>query len=134
VSHYAKVQDGVVTQVIVAEPEFFDTFVDNSPGKWIKTSYNIRGGVYYDPTTNEPATDQSVINDDDARLRKNYAGVGFTYDRDRDAFIPPKPYDSWVLNEDTCLYEAPVAYPDDGNDYEWDEETTSWVLVEEPTA
>jgi len=133
VSHYAKVQDGVVTQVIVAEPEFFDTFVDNSPGKWIKTSYNIRGGVYYDPTTNEPATDQSVINDDDARLRKNYAGVGFTYDRDRDAFIPPKPYDSWVLNEDTCLYEAPVAYPDDGNDYEWDEETTSWVVVEEPT-
>jgi len=132
-SHFAKVQDGIVTQVIVAEPEFFDTFVDSSPGKWIKTSYNIRGGVYYDPVTNEPAADQSVINSDEARLRKNYAGVGFTYDRDRDAFIPPKPYDSWILNEDTCLYDPPVPYPDDGNNYEWDEQTTDWVLlVEEP--
>jgi len=131
-SHFAKVQDGVVTQVIVAEPEFFDTFVDNSPGKWIKTSYNIRGGVYYDPATNQPAADQSIVDGDEARQRKNYAGVGFTYDKDRDAFIPPKPYDSWILNEDTCLYEAPVAYPDDGNDYTWDEQTTDWVLVEEP--
>lgn len=133
-AHYAKVQQGVVTQVIVAEPEFFDTFVDNSPGRWIKTSYNIRGGVYYDPATNEPAADQSVINEDEARLRKNYAGIGFAYDKDRDAFIPPKPYDSWLLNEESCLWEAPVPRPDDGNDYEWDEETTSWVLVEEPTA
>jgi len=132
-AHYAKVQDGVVTQVIVAEPEFFNTFVDSSPGKWIKTSYNMRGGVYYDPSTNKPATDQSVINDDEARQRKNYAGIGFTYDRERDAFIPPKPYDSWVLNEETCLWEAPVPRPDDGKDYEWDEETTSWVLVEEQT-
>lgn len=128
--HYAKVQNGTVIQVIVAEPEFFDSFVDNSPGKWIKTSYNIRGGVYYDPETNEPAEDQSVINEDEARLRKNYAGIGFTYDRDRDAFIPPKPYDSWVLNEDTCLYDPPVPYPDDGNNYTWDEETTSWVVAE----
>ena len=131
-SHFAKVQDGTVTQVIVAEPEFFDTFVDSSPGKWIKTSYNIRGGVYYDPATNEPADDQSVIDGDEARLRKNYAGIGYTYDATRDAFIPPKPYDSWILNEDTCLYEAPVPYPSDGNDYEWDEQTTDWVLVEEP--
>ena len=128
--HYAKVQNGVVTQVIVAEPEFFDTFVDTSPGKWIKTSYNIRGGVYYDPTTNRPAADQSIIEGDEARQRKNYAGKGFTYDRERDAFIPPKPYDSWVLNEDTCLYDPPVPYPDDGNDYTWDEETTSWVVAE----
>jgi len=132
-AHYAKVQDGVVTQVIVAEPEFFDTFVDNSPGKWIKTSYNVRGGVYYDPATNQPAADQSVIDGDEARLRKNYAGIGFAYDKDRDAFIPPKPYDSWILNEDTCLYESPVPYPDDGNEYTWDEQTTDWVLlVEEP--
>lgn len=126
-SHFAKVQNGTVTQVIVAEPEFFDTFVDSSPGKWIKTSYNIRGGVYYDPTTNEPATDQSVINDDEARQRKNYAGIGFTYDKQRDAFIPPKPYDSWILDEDTCLYNAPVPYPSDGEDYVWDEETTNWI-------
>jgi len=132
-SHFAKVQDGVVTQVIVAKPDFFDNFVDSSPGKWIKTSYNIRGGVYYDPETNQPAEDQSVIDGDEARQRKNYAGVGFAYDRERDAFIPPKPYDSWILNEESCLWEAPVPRPDDGNNYEWDEETTSWVLVEEQT-
>ena len=129
-AHYAKVQNGTVTQVIVAEPEFFDSFVDSSPGKWIKTSYNILGGVYYDPNTNQPAADQSVINEDEARQRKNYAGIGFTYDSDRDAFIPPKPYDSWRLNEDTCLWDPPAPYPDDGNDYAWDEETTSWVLDE----
>jgi len=131
-AHYAKVQNSVVTQVIVAEPEFFHSFVDTTPGKWIKTSYNMRGGIYYDSTTNQPAADQSIIDGDEARLRKNYAGVGFTYDKDRDAFIPPKPYDSWVLNEDTCLYEAPVPYPDDGNEYTWDEQTTDWVLAEEP--
>jgi len=130
-SHYAKVQDGIVTQVIVAEPEFFNTFVDNSPGKWIKTSYNMRGGVYYDPATNQPAEDQSVIKGDEARQRKNYAGIGYTYDKTLDAFIPPKPYDSWVLNEETCLWEPPTPRPDDGKDYRWDEETTSWVEVTE---
>jgi len=130
-AHFAKVQNGVVTQVIVAEPEFFNTFVDTSPGKWIKTSYNIRGGVYYDPATNQPADDQSVIDGDEARGRKNYAGIGFTYDKNRDAFIPPKPYDSWVLNEEACLWEAPTPQPDDGKDYRWDEENTSWVEVTE---
>ena len=130
-AHYAKVKNGTVTQVIVAEPEFFDSFVDSSPGKWIKTSYNIRGGVYYDPNTNQPAADQSIIDGDEARLRKNFAGKGFTYDRDRDAFIPPKPYDSWVLNEDTCLWNPPVPYPDDDKFYTWDEETQSWVEVTE---
>jgi len=129
--HYAKVQEGVVTQVIVAEPEFFDSFVDSSPGKWIKTSYNMRGGVYYDPETNQPAEDQSVIDGDEARQRKNYAGIGYTYDKTLDAFIPPKPYNSWVLNEDTCLWEPPTPRPDDGKDYRWDEETTSWVEVTE---
>jgi len=122
-AHYAKVKDGVVTQVIVAEAEFFDTFVDNEPGEWIQTSYNTRGGVHYDPETNEP--------DDGTPLRKNYAGIGFTYDPDRDAFIPPQPYDSWTLNETTCLWEAPVEYPDDGEMYEWNEETTTWDLVTE---
>jgi len=129
--HYAKVQEGVVTQVIVAEPEFFDFFVDTSPGKWVKTSYNIRGGVYYDPATNQPAEDQSVIDGDEARQRKNYAGIGFTYDKNRDAFIPPKPYDSWVLNEEACLWEPPTPRPDDGKDYRWDEGTMSWVKVTE---
>jgi len=119
-AHYAKVKDGVVTQVIVAEVDFFDTFVDSEPGQWIQTSYNTRGGVHYGQD-GEP--------DDGVALRKNYAGIGFTYDVDKDAFIPPKPYDSWTLNETTCLWEAPVAYPDDGEMYKWDEETTLWIEV-----
>ena len=121
-AHFAKVVDGTVTQVIVAEPEFFETFVDSSPGQWIQTSYNTRGGVHYDQDGNP---------DDGTALRKNYAGIGFTYDAGRDAFIPPQPYASWTLNDDTCLWESPVAYPDDGQMYTWNEDTTSWDLVTE---
>lgn len=124
-AHFAKVVDGTVTQVIVAEPEFFNTFVDTSPGQWLQTSYNTRGGVHYQPNSNTPSDDQSKA------LRKNYAGVGFTYDAQKDAFIPPKPYASWILNETTCLWEAPTPYPDDGAVYRWDEETTSWVQLPE---
>ena len=113
-AHYAKVSDGLVTQVIVAEAEFFDTFVDSSPGEWIKTSYNTSGGVHSDGGT---------------PLRKNYAGVGFTYDSRRDAFIPPQPYPSWVLDEDTCQWDSPVPYPTDDLMYSWDEDTTSWVEI-----
>ena len=113
--HFAKVVDGFVTQVIVAEPEFFDTFVDSSPGEWIQTSYNTHGGQHPEGRP----------------LRKNYAGIGYYYDRKRDAFIPPKPFNSWVLNEDTCLWDAPVPYPDDGKRYKWDEDTISWVEVPE---
>jgi len=122
-AHYAKVKDGVVTQVIVAEAEFFDTFVDNEPGEWIQTSYNTYGGQHFDPETGEV--------DDGTPLRKNYAGIGYTYDVEKDAFIPPQPFDSWTLNETTCLWESPVAYPDDGERYEWNEETTNWDLVTE---
>lgn len=111
-AHFAKVRDGVVVQVIVAEPEFFDTFVDTSAGEWIQTSYNTIGGVHKLGGT---------------PLRKNYAGVGYSYDSQRDAFIPPKPYASWVLNEDTYLWGAPIAIPTDGKKYEWDEATTSWI-------
>ena len=124
-AHFAKVVDGLVTKVIVAEPEFFDTFVDDSPGTWIQTSYNTRGGVHYDPETGEPSADQTKA------LRKNYAGMGFKYDTTRDAFIPPQPFASWTLNDTSCLWEAPVAYPEDGNMYEWDEDTTNWVQVAE---
>ena len=124
-AHFAKVVDGTVTQVIVAEPEFFETFVDSSPGEWIQTSYNTRGGVHYNPETGEPSADQTKA------LRKNYAGIGFSYDRTKDAFIPPKPYASWNLNEETCLWESPVAYPTDGQRYTWNEETTSWDLAPE---
>ena len=115
-AHYAKVENTLVTQVIVAEPEFFETFVDSSPGEWIQTSYNTSGGVHSEGNT---------------PLRKNYAGVGFTYDATRDAFIAPQPYPSWVLDEDTCIYEAPVPYPTDDLMYSWDEDTTSWVEVTE---
>mgnify|MGYP000707656541 CR=1 FL=1 len=128
--HFAKVENGTVTRVIVAEVEFFDTFVDDSPGRWVKTSYNMRGGVYHDPETGLPAADQSVINGDEARQRKNYAGIGYTYDSVRDAFIPPQPFTSWTLNETSCLWEAPVTYPDDGQDYRWDEASTNWVLAD----
>jgi hypothetical protein len=131
-AHYVKVVDGTVVNGIVAEPEFFDTFVDSSPGEWIKTSYNMRGGVYYDPATGEPHADQAgMIAADEGRQRKNYAGLGYTYDRTRNAFIPPKPFASWTLNEDSCLWEPPVAYPTDGKVYRWDEETTNWVEVTE---
>jgi len=114
-AHFAKVQNGLVIQVIVAEPEFFETFVDSSPGEWIQTSYNTHGGQHTLGGT---------------PLRKNYAGIGFTYDRVRDAFIPPQPYPSWVLNEDTCLWEAPVPHPNDDKMYKWVEETVSWVEVD----
>jgi hypothetical protein len=122
-AHFAKVQDGIVTQVIVAEPEFFNTFVDSSPGEWIQTSYNTRGGVHYAPNSKEP--------DGGVALRKNYAGIGFTYDKDRDAFIPPQPYASWTLDEASCLWEPPVPMPVDGNSYIWNEETQSWELEPE---
>jgi hypothetical protein len=114
-AHFAKVNNGVVEQVIVAEPEFFETFVDSSPGEWIQTSYNTRGGVHLLGGT---------------PLRKNYAGIGYTYDKVRDAFIPQKPYASWTLNEETCLWDAPVSYPKDGKRYRWDEPTTAWIVVE----
>lgn len=87
-SHFAKVLNGTVIQVIVAEPEFFDTFIDSSPGEWIQTSYNTLGGQHPEGRP----------------LRKNFAGIGFTYDYDRDAFIPPKPEGDWTLDEDTCLW------------------------------
>ena len=113
-AHFAKVSNGIVERVIVAEAEFFDTFVDDSAGTWIQTSYNTYGGEHRDGGT---------------PLRKNYAGIGFTYDKTRDAFTPPKQYESWTLNEDTCLWESPVAYPDDGNMYEWNETDQQWDLI-----
>jgi hypothetical protein len=115
-SHFAKVTNGIVTQVIVAEAEFFETFVDTSPGEWIQTSYNTHGGVHTNGGT---------------PLRKNYAGIGFTYDRIKDAFIPPKPFPSWVLDESSCLWNAPTPMPNDDKRYAWDEATTSWVEVTE---
>jgi hypothetical protein len=114
-SHYAKVLNGLVTNVIVAEAEFFETFIDSSPGEWIQTSYNTHGGQHTLGGT---------------PLRKNYAGIGYTYDKTLDAFIPPKPYASWILDKETCLWNAPIAYPDDNKSYRWNEDTLSWDEVE----
>ena len=115
-SHFAKVENGTVTQVIVAEQDVIDTGMFGTG--WIQTSYNTRGGIHYG-LDGEP--------DGGEALRKNYAGVGYTYDSERDAFIPPQPYASWVLDEATCLWVAPVAMPMDDKQYNWDESTQSWV-------
>ena len=120
-AHYAKVTDSIVTQVIVAESEFFDKFVDSSPGEWVQTSYNTRGGIHYDPQTGQPSADQSKA------LRKNYAGIGDSYDKQLDAFYSPQPYPSWTLDEATCLWEAPTPMPSDEKTYSWDEDSKSWV-------
>jgi hypothetical protein len=112
--HFAKVVDGKVTQVIVAEPEFFDTFVDSSPGAWIQTSYNTLANKHSLGGT---------------PLRGNYAGIGFTYDSTNDVFYAPQPYASWVLNNEIWTWEAPVAMPTDGKPYKWNETTTSWTEV-----
>lgn len=119
-AHYAKVNNGVVEQVIVAEPDFFTTFVDTSPGQWIQTSYNTYGNVHYKPNVipREPSEDQSQA------LRGNYAGIGFIYDSINDVFYPQKPYPSWTLNQNTWLWEAPQPMP--VGPYKWNEATLSW--------
>jgi len=113
-AHFAKVVDGKVTNIIVAEPEFFDSFVDNSPGEWVQTSYNTFGGVHQ--TGGTP-------------LRKNYAAIGGIYDKERDAFYAPQPFPSWTLNEDTCLWEAPVAKPDTDVPCIWNETEQEWQEI-----
>ena len=109
-AHYAKVQDNIVTQVIVAEASFFDTFIDTEPGEWIQTSYNTHGGVHSLGGT---------------PLRKNYAGIGYSYDRTKDAFIPPKPFSSWILDDTTCRWKSPIDMPSPALSttqyYYWDE-------------
>ena len=100
-SHFAKVESGIVTEVIVAEQEYINTL----SGTWIQTSYN-------------------------SNIRKNFAGVGHIYDSEKDAFYAPKPYASWTLNNTTCKWESPVSFPTDEKIYRWDEDTTNWVEVE----
>jgi len=131
-AHFAKLGVGnIVEEIIVVSNDIATTeqagvdFINklyNTTDIWKQTSYNTKAGKYYN--TDESLGDQSKA------FRKNYAGIGFTYDPTRDAFIPPKPYNSWSLNETTCLWEAPVAYPTDGKSYNWDEENKNWTLVE----
>jgi hypothetical protein len=110
-SHYAKVENGIVTQVIVADKDVIDSGLFGF--NWVQTSYNTIGNKH---PQNTP-------------LRKNYAGIGYIYDENRDAFIPPQPYPSWQLNENTCLWDSPVTYPSDGKFYKWDENIINWVLI-----
>jgi hypothetical protein len=120
-SHFAKVLNGTVIQVIVAEPDFFNTFVDSSPGEWIQTSYNTRGNVHYQADNNTPSGKPA--------LRGNYAGFGYTYDATNDVFYPPKPFTSWTLDNTTWTWMPPTPYPTDGHVYRWDESTLTWIKV-----
>lgn len=122
-AHFAKVVDGVVVEVLVADQQFIDSGYVGNPAQWIKTSYNTRGGIYYTPGTNTPDPDQSKA------LRKNYAAVGGTYNPQLDAFIPQKIYPSWTLNTTSCLWEAPVPMPNDGSQYIWNEQTQQWEKI-----
>jgi hypothetical protein len=113
-AHYAKVNNGIVENVIVAEADFFNTFIDSSPGTWIQTSYNTYGNQHPSGTP----------------LRGNYAGVGYTYDATNDVFYAPKPYPSWILNESTWLWKAPVDYPTEEGKFIWNEKTLTWIEID----
>ena len=115
-SHFAKVENGVVTQGIVADQDVIDSGMFGSG--WVQTSYNTKGGVHYG---------QDGKPDGGVPLRKNYAGIGFAYDFGRDAFIPPQPFPSWTLVEQTCQWTAPTPMPVDDKRYTWDEATLAWV-------
>jgi len=116
-AHFAHIKDGIVDQVIVIDQETLSTGLWGDPSEWVQTSYNTQGGQHPEGRP----------------LRKNFAGIGYSYDAGRDAFIPPKPFASWLLNEDTCLWGSPVPMPTTGM-HTWDEETTSWVEVVAPEA
>ena len=118
-AHWAELdENNIVTRVLVGSnedpDEGYQWLIDNLGGTWVKTSYNTQGGVHSLGGT---------------PLRKNYAGIGYSYDATRDAFIPPKPFNSWLLNEDTCLWDAPTPYPTDGKMYRWVEEDLNWQEV-----
>jgi hypothetical protein len=119
-AHFAKVLNNVVQQVIVAESDFFDSFTDISPGTWLQTSYNTRGGIHYGPD-GQP--------DGGMALRANFAGIGFTYDPQNDVFYAPRPFNSWLISGPDWIWKAPASIPNDGKDYNWDESTLSWVEV-----
>jgi hypothetical protein len=129
-AHFARIKDGIVDFVVVGRDDDENREDELAHDGWIykRTSYNTRGGVHY--TDGQPSADQSKA------FRKNYAGIGYMYDPIRDAFIPPKPFNSWVLNEDSCLWDAPVPMPEDAGTgeppkrYQWDEATVSWKEVE----
>ena len=120
-AHYAFLdENNIVTHVIVGKDEGEDGIDWEQFYGAVRTSYNTSGGVYYNPETNQPAQDQSKA------FRKNYAGIGYSYDLVKDAFIPPKPFDSWILDEFSCIWQPPVPYPTDGQVYLWNEDLQVW--------
>jgi hypothetical protein len=122
-SYYAYIENGIVQQVNAIDDDYFESNRETRyTGTWIQTSYNTRGGVHFQPDSNIPSQDQSKA------LRKNYAGIGFIYDENLDAFYEPQPYPSWILNTESCLWEAPVSYPIDGKPYKWNEAIQDWEL------
>ena len=131
-AHYAQIDSNnlVVNVFVGRDEEDLPDGIDDweayyaTDGYLVKrTSYNTRGGIHYDPNTSKPSSDQSKA------FRFNFASIGFRYDPEKDAFSPPQPFDSWVFNETKCLWEAPVPFPEDGQHYDWEEETKSWLLI-----
>ena len=121
-SHFAKVLDGKVIQVISAEPEFFNTFVDTSPGTWVQTSYNTRGGIHYGQDGNP---------DGGVALRGNFAGLGYIYDNQNDVFYASQPFTSWTISAPIWIWQAPTSHPNDGKIYNLNESTLSWLQLTE---
>lgn len=123
-AHYAFLDENLtVTLVIVGKNEDEDGIDWEQFYGAVRTSYNTAGGVYYDPETRQPAQDQSKA------FRKNYAGIGYTYDPVRDAFLPPKPFNSWILDESSCTWQPPVPMPADGEIYQWNEDLQTWEMA-----
>jgi hypothetical protein len=120
-SHYAKVLNNKVINSIAAEAEFFDTFVDTSPGQWLQTSYNSRANTHYLPNSDTPSGQPA--------LRANFASVGDNYDPINDVFYAPQPYTHWVLNTTKWIWEPPIPYPTGGDPYQWDDSANTWALV-----
>ena len=122
-AHFAKLDsNNIVVTVLHGRDQDNENELTSRTGDVYKqTSYNTRGNVHYNSETGLPSDDQTKA------FRKNYAGIGYVYDSSRDAFYAPKPYNSWTLNEDSCIWDPPTPYPDDGNIYIWSEETTSWI-------
>lgn len=122
--HYAKVENGIVVQVNVIDEDYFEQNKETRYiGQWIKTSYNTIAGIHWDQEKQEPSADQSKA------LRKNFAAVGYSYDEVRDAFIPPKPYDSWILDEDKCIWMPPFPAPTNEPIWYWDDNKNDWEKI-----
>jgi len=131
-SFYAKVLDGKVINIIIAEQDFIDVYVDNSPGTWLRTDMNIKGGIYYDPITKNPHPEQEkMIDEDEGRQRKNFAQIGGTYDWRFNAFADVKLFEDWILNKTTFLWEPPTPKPTDGQNWDYSPSEKKWIVIPE---